>query len=659
MNLLLNCYYPNFDDVLANEMKILTAEPRFNLRRNSFLIALLFNFLNAQSQTYTLGWQGNDIIAESSFLNNSSWITGASSGESIYTTTDTNSLNIHWKFGTGNQFKYALCFQVLQNPVAITDSDMIGITVKGSVCNSNRNFSIKFEDGTNQALFTWQSLASVNRWCERLSMLKSQFGGTINWNHVVVITFVVSSDASQSDIQPDSGVVSVRNLMRSNIRSWQRAGKFETLAGGNQLDSVKNKVLEGILSRQVSNGLFYSWKEDNASWLYGHGLILKILSIEGTWQNNIPSNSYAIAAEKLAMFLINNQENEGYWPRAWNTSTGSIKFMDQTIWMGDFPWIITGLVNYYAKSGDESVLPAIQKARSFLYSLITPAGELYTLNTSTNSNEPVTSVEAYSAAINAVFELGDSVKAMGMINFISSLTWDSNLRYWEEGIYSTRPVLFANTWMSMLMYHSDDSAKAINALSFAGKALDTHGPGRPEGLDGIGPVATWYEGTLSYICAGGPGSRNLYDSLVKYRYSDGTIPAYNDTIGSKVEIWAVNWSSLDATAWLYFASAKKSPFIQYYHPVLPALLDPKSENPSLTVYPIPARDILFFSMTNDGEPVRSISLYDLKGTCLKKIIPESSTDLMSMNISPYSNGIYLLVIEFRNKRIYKKVEILR
>jgi len=624
------------------------------------VFAAIFGFSgSACGQAFTFGWDGNEIIPRSSFTNPSKWNTGSSSGESCNITADTVSMSMHWKFGTGNRFKYSLCFQSLQNAMVISDSDMIGIDVRGSACDIRRNFSIKFEDGSSQAVFTWQGLASLTRWCERLSFLKSQFGGSINWNHVVVVTFVVSSDASASDVLADSGVVTIRKLKTSNIRKWSRATAPEHLSDTALLDSVKTKALQGILRRQVSNGLFYSWKEDNSSWLYGHGLVLKILSMEGQWQNNIPSNDCAAAAEKLAMFLVNNQKAAGYWPRAWTTTTGAIKAEDVSIWMGDFPWIITGLVNYYAKSGDERVLPAIQKARSFLYSLIMADGSFYTLNTQTNNTEAVTSVEAYSAAINSVYELGDSVKAAQMLNYITSRTWDNSLLYWKEAISSTRPVLFANTWMSMLSYHKNDSLKAAEALSFVGKALSTSGPGRPMGFDGIGPVATWYEGTLTYICAGGPGSEAIYDTIVKYRYSDGTMPAYNDTIGGRVDIWAENWSSLDATTWLYFASARKSPFKQYYHPVLPALAVEKTGYQGVDVFPVPAREKLYIRTNDEAVKVTGISLYDVRGSQLMKIRPLPCSEPINLDISQYTDGIYLLVVETNGGKAFRKVVILR
>ena len=629
-----------------------------NLSKKICLALGLFNFLVAYTQSYSLGWTGKDIIETSRFLDKTKWGTGTSTGESVYTTTDTSAINIHWKFGTGNRFKYIVCFQSLLSPIIISDSDMIGIDVKGSACSIYRSFSLKFEDGTNQAIISWDGLASLNRWCERLSFVRSQLGGTINWNHIVVVTLVIYSNASASDIQADSGVVSVKNLRIENAAEWQRAERKEVLPGSDILDSVKNKAIRGILSRQVSNGLFYTWKEDKSSWLYGHGLLLKILALEGNWQNSFPVNACARAAEKLALFLISHQDPKGYWPRAWNTDDGSIRYQDQTIWMGDLPWIITGLVNYYAKSGDSRVLPALQKARSFLYSMIQPNGQFNTLNIQTNITEPVTSDEAYCAAINAVYELGDSAKAVSMYNYISGLSWDNKLRYWKEGPSSSRPVLFGNTWMSMVSQLTYDSVKSIDALSFAGKALYTRGPGKPYGMDGIGPVATWYEGTLSYICAGGPGSEALYDSIIQYRYSDGTIPSYNDTIGGKVDIWAVNWSSLDATSWLYFASAKKSPFTKYLYALIPSNIKTESDNSTFSVYPVPASNKIYFNYPAKSNIIKSISIYDIEGRLIQTQYFLPGINPESIDVSAMPNGLYFMIFDVGQERFYRKIEVL-
>lgn len=623
-------------------------------------IPVLLCALSVTAQTYTLGWQGNAMVPANVFLDPASWDVGHTPGDTAYVTADTDAINIHWKFGGGNRDKWIVCFIRLQTPVSLSDSEIIGIDVKGSKCNHNRDFSLKFEDGTNQALYTWPGLTGIQRWCHRLSVLKNQFQGSPDWHQIRVISLVVSSSSSPTDITPDSGTVSVRNLQVSNTATWQRAQSFEHLEGSDILDTVKNQALQGILDRQASNGLFYTWKEDNASWLYGQGLVLKLLSLEGSWENSMPVDPSAMAAEKLALFLIGQQTPTGYWPRAWNTADGSIRVVDEYVWMGDFPWIITGLVNYYQKSGDERVLPAIQKATSFLYSLIRDNGELYTYHTMDGSKVLVTHNEAYCAAANSLFALGDSAKAKSILNYIDAATWDTTNLYWREGFGSARPALFSNTWMAMLHHQPDDTIKAIQALSFAGKALDTHGPGNPEGLDGVGPVAVWYEGTLSYICAGGPGSRMLFDSLIHYRYSDGTLPAYNDSLGSMAGIWAVPWSSLDATAWLYYAASKKSPFKQYYPVAIPATSTQGKTGPSLSLFPVPAKDKIHIVLNNNNNhKIQAVSVYNITGERILIKYPKTLVTATDLDVSSLKSGVYILRVDFDTDYITNKIMIVK
>lgn len=613
-------------------------------------------------QSFNLGWAGNEIVPQNKFTDVSKWVPANSSGESCYVTTDSVNVYLHWKFGTGNRAKWAICFQILDQPIVLSDSDIIGIDVKGSECNPARNVRAKFEDGTSQTGYIWHGLASLTRWCERLVVLKKQFEGSMNWNNVKVVTLEVSSDASSNDTQADSGVVAFRKLQKANAAKWERTNAFETLKDSDYLDSIKYKAFEGILARQTSTGLFYTWREDKSSWLYGHGMLLKILTIEGNWEKASPINENAKAAEDLAMFFVKHQDAKGFWPRAWNSDNGTIRVNtedDGTIWMGDFPWVITGLVNYYAKTGDTRAVPAIQKARSFLYNLIDTNGKFYTINVNTNTKYEVTSAEAYAAAILSVYELGDSAMATTMLNYISSRTWDNDLKYWKESIYSRRPVLFANTWMAQLIDRTPGYEKAYNALSFIGKAMDTKGPGQPEGFDGIGPVATWYEGTLSYICAKGPGSQMLFDSLIKYRFADGTIPAYNDNIGGKVDIWAVNWSSLDATLWLYFAASKSSPFKIYYKaPDIPDKVEQKISSP-VNIYPNPSTGMFSVSWSNINKKMNEIIVYNTLGISLLQYNCKPSEKSIIMDLSIYKPGIYYILTTLEDESITHKVEIIR
>jgi len=629
------------------------------LRFLFLFITLQFSFCCA-SQSFNLGWTGNEIIPKSQFIDVLNWNPAYSQGETCFVTTDTANVYLHWKFGTGNRAKWAICFQILDEAIELTDSEIVGIDVKGSVCNETRNVRIKFEDGTNQVAYIWHGLASLTRWCERLVVLKKQFEGNMNWNNVRVITLEVSSDASANDTQADSGIVAFRKLRKDNVVNWQRASSFESLKDTSLLDSVKNQAIDGILSRQTSNGLFYTWKEDKSSWLYGHGILLKLLTIEGEWDNSLTLNDCALAAEKLALFLINHQDPKGFWPRAWNTDDGSIKVYlesDGTVWMGDFPWIITGLINYYAKSGDARVIPSIQKARSFLYNLIDPDGKFYTLHVSSNTKYPVDGAEAYAAAIQSVYELGDSVKALTMLHYISDRTWDPDLKYWKESIYSKRPVLFANTWMAQLMFHIPDYQKPYDGLSFIGKAMNTKGPGYPEGFDGIGPVATWYEGTLTYICAGGPFSQMLMDSLVKYRFTDGTIPAYNDNIGGKVDIWAVDWSSLDATLWLYFAAVHGSPFKIYYKTdIFSGLKKPEFES-KIRIFPNPGKGIVFVENGDKNDLIKKIKVINSLGSVVLQFKPPKDQILFELDLTILKPGIYIMQFHLNEFYVNQKIEL--
>lgn len=626
------------------------------------LIFTVFSYsFYCSGQTFNLGWTGNEIIPKSQFANVLNWNPAYSQGETCFVTTDTSNVYLHWKFGTGNRAKWAICFQILDESIVLNDSDIIGIDVKGSSCKEYRNVRIKFEDGINQVAYIWHGLASLTRWCERLVVLKKQFEGSINWNNIKVITFEVSSEASANDTQSDSGIVVFRKLKRDNVVNWQRASAFETLKDTSLLDTIKSQAINALLSRQTPTGLFYTWEEDKSSWLYGHGILLKLLTIEGEWNNALPANDCAVAAEKLALFLINHQDSKGFWPRAWNTDDGTIKVYlesDGTVWMGDFPWIITGLVNYYAKSGDARVIPAIQKAKSFLYNLIDPDGKFYTMNVNTNIKYPVNGAEAYAAAIQSVYELGNSIKALSMLNYISERTWDNDLKYWKESIYSKRPVLFANTWLAQLMFHISDYQKAYNGLSFIGKAMNTKGPGNPEGLDGIGPVAAWYEGTLSYICAGGPGSQMLMDSLVKYRFPDGSVPAYNDNIGAKVDIWAVDWSSLDATLWLYFAAIKGSPFKTYYVTSDFTEIEIPEKVSKIKIFPNPGKGKLYVENGNKNEPIKIISVLNSLGCLVYQYIPPKDQIQIELNLTGLKPGIYIVQFQLNGFYTTRKIELL-
>jgi len=523
------------------------------------------------AQDFTLGWAGEKIIPDASFLNTSGWLCNQSDlqkGDSCFVTSDT-ALHLHWRFGAGTRAKFTQCYKVMSVPLDLSDKDVIGINIRGKQGKSwVRNVELKLESGNRQASYTWENLAHINRWCEQLVILKNQFSNSkiIKWDSITVISFAITMNAMDlTDNQIDSGTVSFHNLIAQSVSGFIRADKAEKLTSfsTDELENIRLNAARGIQGRQNPNGLLTTWLPDGSSWLYGQGLALRVLTEEGVWNGTVALNDFAVAAEKLAHFMATHQAGEGYWPRAWDASTGNIIVNlegDNTVWMGDFPWIPGSLAYYYRKSGDEDVLPAILKAKTFLYDLIESSGKVNTLNIITRQKSEVSNYEGYAAVLYCLFELGDTLKAKLVMDYVMDTGWDDHLLFWKEGPGSSRPVLLVNTWLASLASSLGYTSESLNALSMVGKLLYTRGPGDPYGFDGVGPIATWYEGSLSYIAAAGPGSNELFAGIRDHINADGTVPAYNENLGAMAGIWAVDWSSLDATSWLYFAAAQKVPF---------------------------------------------------------------------------------------------------
>ena len=440
-------------------------------------------------------------------------------------------------------------------------------------CRNQLALEIKFENGPKQAVLMRRGeggLLGIDRWVENLFVLKDDDAFYVtpgfNWDSITVISFALVAEPWDVHVPAQSGSFHIRNFVADSIGGWERVSELEELTiQKDKLEKIKNDAAGFILSRQTSTGLLTTWQEDGSSYLYGQGMALKILTMEGEWDDSNPQNGYAEGARKLARFLAENQEENGHWARSWDSHTGAVRSPyeahDSTIWMGDFPWTIMGLRAYMNKSCDHTVEEALQKAEALLLSLIDHAsGKFYTQNVPTGKRVEVTSAEAYAAAIGALLQMGEEDLAGKVIMQIDNRTWNNKLGYWHEAFYSSRVVLFANTWLSLLLYDRGYREQATNALSFAGKTLYTRGPGAPYGFDGIGPIATWFEGTLSYIAAGGPGSNEIMNNLLPFINKDGSVPHYNDNIGAAAAIWAEKWPSLDGTCWLYFVASKKSPF---------------------------------------------------------------------------------------------------
>jgi hypothetical protein len=619
-------------------------------------------------QGFVPGWSGDKLISDGLFLNTGLWTKNQSSlpdGDTCKISSD-DSFHLHWKFGTGNRPKFVQAYMVLDNPVDLSGSDVFGIDIRGFTGKKwARHIELKFESAGRQAAYTWEDLAHLNRWGEKLALLKKQFSNyqAVDWSAIRVISFAVTMNSGDNtDIEADSGVVSFKNLIARSIGQFSRADSFESLTGipAEQLKTISENAVKAIAGRQKNSGLLTTWIPDGSSWLYGQGLALKALCEEGQWNNGIPADAYAEAASKLAHFLASHQEPQGYWPRAWNSVSGNILVKlegDNTVWMGDFPWIPGSLAFYYRKSGDESVYPSIVKARTFLYDLIDSNGKVQTKNMVTGIKSEVSNYEGYAATMFALQELGDTAKAKLVMDYVMNQGWDSTLKLWKEGPGSLRPVLLVNTWLAALARRMGHGNESLEALSLAGDLLYTRGPGVPYGFDGIGPIATWYEGTLSYIASNGPGSNALFTGLIPHINTDGTVPAYNENLGAIAGIWAVDWASLDATSWLYFASAGNTPFA--YSGADQGIFTDISSLPDEPFDMYLSGDQLYIETGANSGGEGRLCIFDVYGALIGTAVWCEGQQYMDMKKITGSNflapGIYIAVLQYHNRTIKRKL----
>ncbi len=602
------------------------------------------------------------------FLDTALWTKNQSSlpgGDTCRLSSD-EAFHLHWKFGAGNRPKFVQAYIVLTEPVDLSGFDVFGIDIRGEAGKKwARHIEFKFESGGHPAAYTWENLAHLGRWGEKLVILKKQFSNyqSVDWNAIKVISFSVTMNSGDStDIESDSGVISFKNLIAQSIDQFTRADSFESLKSipAEQLQAIRENAAIAIAGRQKNSGLLTTWIPDGSSWLYGQGLALRALCEEGQWNNGEPADVYAVAASKLAHFLAGHQEPQGYWPRAWNSVSGNILVKlegDNTVWMGDFPWIPGSLAFYYRKSGDESVYPAIIKAKVFLYDLIGENGKVYSKNMVTGIKSEVSNYEGYAAAMYGLLALGDTVKSQLVMDYVMDHGWDNELGMWNEGPGSSRPVLLVNTWLAALGRHMGYAYESSAALSLAGDLLYTRGPGDPYGFDGIGPIATWYEGTLSYIASGGPGANALFSGLILHINPDGTVPAYNENLGAIGGIWAVDWSSLDATSWLYFAAARKTPFLYTGGNGGEFTAIRSSAEESFDIYVTGENLLINAGNAKLTGPV-SLSIYSIYGTLIGNSSLNADQDEIDIKEITGSNslspGIYIAVLQFQNRTIKRK-----
>ena len=143
------------------------------------------------------------------------------------------------------------------------------------------------------------------------------------------------------------------------------------------------------------------------------------------------------------------------------------------------------------------------------------------------------------------------------------------------------------------------------------------------------------------------------------RYTDGSVPSYSDSLGGKGDVWAVTWSSLDATAWLYYVAARKSPFKKYVEFTSPLNLEiPQKMEDAFVVYPNPGSgEIVIQRAGSRLLGVDGVRIYSVSGVCLFNWHVGDNREIMHVSVDINNdNGVVVLnegkdVIELEINRL--------
>jgi hypothetical protein len=232
-----------------------------------------------------------------------------------------------------------------------------------------------------------------------------------------------------------------------------------------------------------------------------------------------------------------------------------------------------------------------------------------------------------------------------MYNYISTHGWDSELHCWREATTSDRIVLFANTWMSYYLLQKGEIQKGLDALTLAGKVLYTNGNGEMHGMDGIVPLSIWYEGTLTYIADGGPGSIALFDEIRTRIHSDGMVSHYNENLGGIGGIWAVDWHSLDGTSWLYFVTSGKSPFdVTEGIPVGIKLIPANQGTKNFNVTSLHSGELRIKSLKALQKEI-TIRVYQIDGRMLLERKFPANTEEITLEMNPNNKAVQIVYVQ--------------
>lgn len=469
----------------------------------------------------------------------------------------TNTMQLNWNIGTGNWTQARYDFSV---PFDASAADIFGITLHGDVSSVPANtVAIMFADINGVTYgYDWSGqnngVNQVNRWIYNLSVPKKAFsyywggtGGTaINWAKIKNFWLVVKRPGS--GLGGGSGTLSMDALQCVVAASWPRATNFVSITQTPATEIASSNAIAFIRSQQnPSTGLFSSWQEDpgHPAWLYDQATALIVMTRDGKWTNGSPINASAMAADNLWDFLRPAQKSGGYWARGWNAITGAE--LSTVLWVGDQAWMDMALVQYASKSGNAAAKTAAEVNAQSLASLVNSSGGI----TGFPSTEGT--VDTWWAMI-ATGRFSDADKVASYL--LSSNVWDSQLQYWYEGLNNPAIAIDCANWLSAFARYPsvNQPQRALAALSFVRKnLLTTSDSGEFYGLDGLGPVSVWNEGTGQYVAAGGPDAQTFLNTLLSQQLPNGSMPGSPDSWTTDAFGWLTPWHGIAPTAWLYFA----------------------------------------------------------------------------------------------------------
>ena len=470
-----------------------------------------------------------------------------------------NAVQLNWDIGAGSWVQARYTFR---RPIDLSREDIFGISLRGDPGSSNV-IAVMFADADGVFFgFDCDSLNNIDRWAINLSLPKKLFwhfftfgpdpsDNTIDWSRIERFYVVVKRPGAL--LGGGSGTLTVDHVQADRACDWPRQTEFESIEPNR---ASVDKAVNYIFGRRNRTGLFTSWSSEFNAYAYDQALVLIVLTREGAWQDRAPQNGIARAADKLADFLIAQQLPDGNWPAGWDARTGKVTAPPSGV--GGDCYLVMALVTYANKVGDQAARDAAQACGDGLAKQIDAMGRLIP---STEGN-----VDAW-WAMAALERWQDADRIQ---QYLLNTVWDADLKYWWRG-FSQQPdpviALDCATWVGEFARTArvdrPDMAKA--ALSFARRTLMTTDDNYTYcGLDSMGPIGIWCEGTAQYVAAGGEGSQDLLNTLLALQQPDGGMPGSTEGRLSCFG-WLTTMTGLAPTCWFYFAQTK-SPFADLISP---------------------------------------------------------------------------------------------